>query len=44
MIKFVCIDKENKIIIIYAKNFAEAQIKADSKGWKLQGKFVEEHD
>lgn len=44
MKKFVCIDQYNKIIMIYAKDFADAKVKADSKGWKLQGEFIAEHD
>lgn len=44
MIKFVCIDKSNKIVYIYAEGWAEAVIQAREKGYKLQGKFVEEHD
>lgn len=44
MIKFVCIDQSNKIVYIYAEGWDEAVRQAEEKGYKLQGKFVEEHD
>jgi hypothetical protein len=44
--KYVCIKKDPRgneyIEYVYANSWAEAERKANAKGWKLTGQFVEE--
>lgn len=42
--KWICIDKNNFIVYIYAPNWEQAEKIAKEKGYKLQGEFVDEHD